>query len=60
VVVLDETDGVMAASEPITGDRVRVFVNWRNRTDWKPCKDQSVRLKVRLAKYALYEFEVGE
>jgi len=60
VEVLDKTDKVMAASEPIRGDGVRVSVNWQSGTDWIPSKDQSVRLRVRLAKCALYAFEVGE
>lgn len=58
--VLDETDGVLAVSEPLKGDGIRLPVSWQSGTDWKPSKDQSVRLKVRSAKYVLYAFEVGE
>ncbi|MCA9092081.1 MAG: hypothetical protein KDA68_01235 [Planctomycetaceae bacterium] len=60
VEVLDETEGVLAASEPLKGDGIRLPVSWQSGTDWKPSKDQSVRLRVRLAKCALYAFEVSE
>jgi hypothetical protein len=59
VEVLDQSNKVITASEPITGDGVRLPVKWKNAADLKPVQEQSVRLKIRLKRCALYAFEVG-
>lgn len=59
VEMLDQENQIVVSSEAMAGDGVRLPVKWKNAADLKPVQDQSVRLKIRLKRGALYAFEVS-
>lgn len=59
VELVDSNDAVIAGSEPLSGDGVRLPIAWRNAEAVQPAVGTVVRLRIRLEKCSLYAFEIG-